>query len=173
MDVSGHQVGGERIGSAVAMTSPYTVRRRDLLIIGGAAPLFFSTGCALLRGGAKHPIYQKSEAALSNGGLRIPVTDLPARGAVLQVKTGKPYPEILITSDGQGGFLVATADCTHKGCTVDWDPAVSEWICPCHDSRFGPDGKVLGGPAEQPLSVPPSKLEGDALAIDLTQLARR
>lgn len=41
--------------------------------------------------------------------------------------------------------------CTHLGCTVNYREKDGLLECPCHQSRFSPEGKVLHGPAEKAL----------------------
>lgn len=66
----------------------------------------------------------------------------------------------ILTLDGQtvacsrtrgGEVHVVSAYCTHMGCLVRWNTGEQTWDCPCHGSRFAPDGSVIGGPAESPL----------------------
>jgi glycine/D-amino acid oxidase-like deaminating enzyme/nitrite reductase/ring-hydroxylating ferredoxin subunit len=53
--------------------------------------------------------------------------------------------------DQSGQLTLRSATCTHLGCIVGWNNAERTWDCPCHGSRFTPDGHVIAGPAESPL----------------------
>jgi Rieske Fe-S protein len=53
--------------------------------------------------------------------------------------------------DDEGVVHAVSAVCTHMGCLVEWESGERVWHCPCHGSRFDPDGKVLQGPAKRPL----------------------
>jgi Rieske Fe-S protein len=72
-------------------------------------------------------------------------------GKVLELAGEK----VAVSRDSRGTLHRVSAVCTHMQCLVSWNPAESTWDCPCHGSRFTPDGKVTAGPAESPL--PPFK----------------
>ncbi len=50
-----------------------------------------------------------------------------------------------------GGFYAVSAVCTHLGCVTQWKPEANMIACPCHGSKFNPEGKKLEGPAPRPL----------------------
>jgi glycine/D-amino acid oxidase-like deaminating enzyme/nitrite reductase/ring-hydroxylating ferredoxin subunit len=53
--------------------------------------------------------------------------------------------------DDAGAVHAVSLRCTHLGCLLRFNAAERSWDCPCHGSRFGVDGRVLEGPATQPL----------------------
>jgi cytochrome b6-f complex iron-sulfur subunit len=50
-----------------------------------------------------------------------------------------------------GRLFALEARCTHLGCTPRWVPGRDVFLCPCHGSRFTPEGEPLNGPAVSPL----------------------
>lgn len=54
--------------------------------------------------------------------------------------------------DAEGTLHQVSAVCSHLGCIVDWNAAENSWDCPCHGSRFTPDGAILHGPAVKELT---------------------
>jgi glycine/D-amino acid oxidase-like deaminating enzyme/nitrite reductase/ring-hydroxylating ferredoxin subunit len=71
------------------------------------------------------------------------------RGQGRVVMIGDKRAAVHRTDDGE--VKKVSAVCTHMGCIVRWNDAERTWDCPCHGSRFKPDGSVIGGPAESPL----------------------
>jgi glycine/D-amino acid oxidase-like deaminating enzyme len=71
----------------------------------------------------------------------------PDGGAVVSVDGRK----VAVSRGPEGDLRAVSAACTHMGCTVSWNGAEGTWDCPCHGSRFAPDGSVLHGPALRPL----------------------
>jgi arsenite oxidase small subunit len=43
--------------------------------------------------------------------------------------------------------------CQHMGCPVEYQPAIREFVCPCHQSRYDPErlGSIVQGVAMLPL----------------------
>jgi cytochrome b6-f complex iron-sulfur subunit len=51
----------------------------------------------------------------------------------------------------ESGISALSLVCPHLGCTVALAP--EGYACPCHGSRFNPDGSVRNGPASQPMAA--------------------
>ncbi|MEW6743737.1 MAG: ubiquinol-cytochrome c reductase iron-sulfur subunit [Planctomycetota bacterium] len=67
------------------------------------------------------------------------------------------------------GFYAMSSICTHLGCMVRHEPGEGSgqaFFCPCHGSRFDPQGNVLGGPAPRPLRRLELELEGGKLVVN-------
>jgi nitrite reductase/ring-hydroxylating ferredoxin subunit len=71
----------------------------------------------------------------------------PGEGTVIR-REGR---SIAVYKEADGTCRGLSAICTHLACVVHWNGAEKSWDCPCHGSRFDLDGKVLQGPATEPL----------------------
>ncbi|MBC7644425.1 MAG: FAD-dependent oxidoreductase, partial [Thermoleophilia bacterium] len=76
------------------------------------------------------------------------LADLPPDSALVLEIDGE---EVAAYRDTDGELHRVSAACTHLGCIVLWARDDRQWECPCHGSRFAPDGEVLRGPANDPL----------------------
>jgi glycine/D-amino acid oxidase-like deaminating enzyme/nitrite reductase/ring-hydroxylating ferredoxin subunit len=77
----------------------------------------------------------------------------PGEGAVV----GDGLAQRAVYRDESGELHELSARCTHLGCIVNFNRAERTWDCPCHGSRFAPDGEVIEGPAVSPLPKRPSE----------------
>jgi Rieske Fe-S protein len=59
---------------------------------------------------------------------------------------------IALYRDAAGNLHALSSVCPHRGCDVEWNGQDKVWDCPCHGSRFTPEGAVIRGPAAQPLA---------------------
>jgi glycine/D-amino acid oxidase-like deaminating enzyme/nitrite reductase/ring-hydroxylating ferredoxin subunit len=73
----------------------------------------------------------------------------PAPGSGTVRREGRK--QVAVHRDEEGLERRLSARCTHLGCIVKWNDADKSWDCPCHGSRFAPDGEVIEGPAVDPL----------------------
>lgn len=56
---------------------------------------------------------------------------------------------VYITKDAKGQVRVLSSVCPHLGCTVPWNREKKQFICPCHNAIFAPDGERLAGPSQR------------------------
>jgi Rieske Fe-S protein len=75
--------------------------------------------------------------------------DKIARGSGEVVQRG--LKKIARYRSPSGRLVERSAVCPHLGCIVRWNPVENSWDCPCHGSRFDPEGRVLNGPAHADL----------------------
>jgi glycine/D-amino acid oxidase-like deaminating enzyme/nitrite reductase/ring-hydroxylating ferredoxin subunit len=81
----------------------------------------------------------------------------PGTGAVLR----RGLRRVAVYRRPSGQTCELSAICPHLGCIVRWNAAERTWDCPCHGSRFQPEGGVIAGPATRGLT--PLDTESDAV----------
>ncbi|HEX6198352.1 MAG TPA: FAD-dependent oxidoreductase [Jiangellaceae bacterium] len=122
------------------------------------APLFSSTRAKPIAGGPKF-ITENARVGYRLVADRILA---PGRRKIEDLANGEGG---IVSSGGQkvagyrdddGRLHAVSTRCTHLGCQVAWNAAERSWDCPCHGSRFTPDGEILNGPATKPLPRRPT-----------------
>jgi menaquinol-cytochrome c reductase iron-sulfur subunit len=69
---------------------------------------------------------------------------IDAWSRVPDVKLGSCW---LVRSQADGNVRAFSTACPHLGCGIDWNEPQRRFVCPCHESYFSLDGKVITGPA--------------------------
>ena len=64
-------------------------------------------------------------------------------------------------------LFAVNSKCTHQGCDVKWVAGEKRYECPCHDSDFAADGKVLKGPATTSLATYSAKIVGTQVLVKI------
>jgi glycine/D-amino acid oxidase-like deaminating enzyme/nitrite reductase/ring-hydroxylating ferredoxin subunit len=80
---------------------------------------------------------------VTGGDVKSPDAIPPGEGAVLQ-RGARP---VAVYKATDGSVTERSAICPHLKCVVHWNTVEKSWDCPCHGSRFAPDGRVLNGPS--------------------------
>lgn len=109
---------------------------------------------------ARKPLRALGEFAMENVNVAAQFADWLTPGEVSALDEIRPGEGRLLREGARkiaayrapdGTLLLRSATCTHLGCVVAWNDAERTWDCPCHGSRFAPDGTVVNGPAIAPL----------------------
>ncbi len=87
--------------------------------------------------------------------------DAPATYAI-GTATFVPQAHAYLVRD-EAGLYALSALCTHLGCTINAAP--QRFNCPCHGSQFDRTGRVLHGPAAQPLPHFEVSLSSEGLIV--------
>lgn len=131
---------------------PEPMPRRDFLglssmFTAAAALLFATVGMLRLPKAAVLPVPARK--------FRVTVPETLPAGAAFQ----PPGRNVAVVRDAEGVFAVSLI-CTHLGCVVK--PSATGFDCPCHGSKFAPDGSVTHGPAPVALNwIEVSGADGD------------
>ena len=88
-------------------------------------------------------------------------TRLAASGGWLLIETAKT-----LVANLNGAYVALTSVCTHSQCSDSWSFTNNQFTCTCHNSIFDTAGKVLQGPATQPLQVYTASVSGTTLTIN-------
>src|SRR6266849_4843250 len=81
---------------------------------------------------------------------------------------------VYIVRTKEDSFFAVSAVCTHLGCITQWKPENQQIACPCHGSKFKPDGTKIEGPAPRPLPHFSITLSADGeLVVDKLQIVER
>ncbi len=119
------------------------------------------------------PSMPKFQAKVVNGKVELPFAADPAVALLQTVGEewlGVPvgWAEVLVVARvDQSSLVTLAAKCTHAGCLAHYQKTPKNFRCGCHGSTFATDGKVLIGPAPDPLKAYATVLMADKVVITL------
>jgi menaquinol-cytochrome c reductase iron-sulfur subunit len=72
---------------------------------------------------------------------------------------------VWVVRNSPAEITVYSPVCPHLGCYYNWNPQNEHFECPCHNSVFSINGKVLAGPSPRPLDTLSSRIENGTLFV--------
>lgn len=73
---------------------------------------------------------------------------------------------IIVIRKTSTSFVAFSSTCTHEGCTVGYNAASTNIVCPCHNGTFSStNGSVISGPPPSSLSSYTATLSGTMLTV--------
>ncbi len=84
--------------------------------------------------------------------------NVPRKPRTIEINSQPSVNGIILNNEfilfDQGNrFWAVSRKCTHLGCKVNFHEQGNYLECPCHQSRFSPNGDVIRGPAKDKLAV--------------------
>lgn len=67
-------------------------------------------------------------------------------------------------------FTVFTSICPHLGCGINWDENSEKFICPCHDSFFDIEGRVLSGPSPRGMDTLETDIKDGKIFVEYRKM---
>lgn len=120
------------------------MRRREFVeIAAGTIGASALSGCAAFVATPVTPVNGEIRLALRN----YPQLEQP--GGYLRIRPIPSETRLYVITTDRGRYAVLSPICTHLECVVNVEGTLIR--CPCHGSTFDLEGKVLQGPATQPL----------------------
>jgi Rieske Fe-S protein len=142
--------------------------RAATLALGGAALGTILEGCS-----------SSSSPTAPSAGSSLPVLNATATagGTTLAIDPNSPLAQVggaalvettvnafLVSRTAASAFVTLSAICTHQTCTITRFSSPN-YVCPCHDSMFDVNGRVLSGPATSPLRQYTTQFDNGVLTI--------
>ncbi len=72
---------------------------------------------------------------------------------------------VYVSRTAAGELEVLSAICPHLGCSVSWQQAQNDFLCPCHGSVFKADGMAVAGPSPRGMDRLPTRIKDGKLQV--------
>jgi len=86
------------------------------------------------------------QGRFANARVQVTTTGTPLANVGGAARVESTAGLFLVSRTGDAAFTVIDGVCTHEGCTISGATS-SEYVCPCHGSRYSRTGQVQAGPA--------------------------